>query len=224
MGANWIQALGAALLLSFAACAGEATASSMKPVILLTAFEPFGGSSFNTSWDVVSAFEGREIAGHVIRTARLKVVYDAIGGPLAEAIEKTKPVAVVSFGEGTAVVQIERVAKNGYHAARPPDNDGKPPPRATIIPGAAESIPSGLPVDAILAKLAAAAKIQASASSDAGGYLCNECFYRLMAQKNAPATRGFVHLPIVPPSDMARRKQLDAAVRIIVETIVEKLK
>jgi pyrrolidone-carboxylate peptidase len=180
---KWICALFLATFVSIDVLAGEPAPSSAKPVILLTAFEPFGGSPFNTSWDVVSLFEGREIAGYVIRTAKLRVVYDAIGGPLAEAIEKTKPVAVISFGEGSTEVQIERVARNGYHQRKPRDNEGKPPPRTAIITDG-----------------------------------------RLMAQKNAPSVRGFVHLPIVPPIDTTRRKQLDEAVQIIVKTVIESVK
>jgi len=206
----------AIMFVSFVLSAGEGT--SVKPVILLTGFEPFGGSSFNTSWDVVSQFEGQEIAGHVIKTKQLKVVYDQIHGPLSETVEQLKPVAVISFGEGSPRVEIERVARNGYLASKPHDNDNKAPPREKIIPGGVDEIRSGLPVDILVANLNAAG-IKASASTDAGGYLCNECFYRLMAIPNGPALRGFVHLPVVPASETVRRKQLVEAVRIIVKTI-----
>ncbi len=204
----------------FCAAISRAEEPTGKPVILLTGFEPFGGSAYNTSWDVVSKFDGQEIAGHAIKTVRLKVVYDKIGGPLAEAIEKLKPVAVISFGEGTPEIHVEKIARNGYHPAKPPDNDGKAPPRDAIVPGGAQTIRSGLPVDAIIKKLNDAG-IKAATSEDAGGYLCNECFYRLMTDKNAPAIRGFVHVPVVPPADEAGRKQLDDAVRIILKSVIE---
>ena len=212
---------GLTMLVVFSCAAiSQAGESTNKPVILLTGFEPFGGSSFNTSWDVVSKFDGQEIAGYIIKTVRLKVVYDKIGEPLAEAIEKTKPVAVISFGEGTPEIHVEKIARNGYHPAKPPDNDGNAPPRDAIVPGGAQTIRSGLPADAIVKNLNDAG-IKATTSDDAGGYLCNECFYRLMTVKNAPVIRGFVHVPVVPPTDEAGRKQLGDAVRIILKTGVE---
>ncbi len=209
------------VVLAALACGVDAIAGdAVKPVILLTGFEPFGGSAFNTSWDVASKLDGQEIGGIVVRTVRLKVGYDKIDGPLAEAIEKLKPAAVVSFGEGTREIHVETVARNGYHASHPLDNEGNAPPREKIVPGAAETIGTGLPAEAILKNLKAAG-IKAAASTDAGGYLCNECFYRLMSIKNAPALRGFVHVPVVKPSDEAGRKQLDTALRIIIRTISE---
>ena len=208
---------------AFALLSGEGNPAATKPVILLTGFEPFGGSSFNTSWDLVSPLDGQEIDGYVIRTVKLKVVYDEIGGPLTAAIERLKPAAVISFGEGTKTVQVERVARNGYHPQKPLDNLGKTPPREKIVPGAADEIPTGLPVDPILEKLHAAG-IPAAASTDAGGYLCNECFYRLMLVKGTPTVRGFVHVPVVPPKDFERRKPLLMAIPIIVKTVIANLK
>ena len=196
-----------------------AGAEPAQPVILLTGFEPFGASNFNTSWNVVKRFEGKEIGGCRIRTLQLKVLYDAVEAPLEAAVEKWKPVAVISFGEGTEKIQIERVARNGYHLMKPPDNAGKPPPRDEIKPGGKTTLPSGLPLN--LAEKLRARQIVFAESDDAGGYLCNECFYRLMALEGAPATRGFVHLPVVKPEDEKGMGELEAAVKVIVETCAE---
>ena len=211
----------AALIVCAAAFSAEPAPKETKPVILLTGFEPFGKSNFNTSWDIVSRFEGKEIAGHVVKTLQLKVVYDEIDEPLKEAVESLKPVAVISFGEGTRHIHVERVAANGYHPMKPKDNKKNPPPRDNVAPDGPARIESGLRVDAIL-KALHDAQFRAYDSNDAGGYLCNECFYRLMALNNAPAVRGFVHLPVIKPSDEAGRKGLEEAVGVIVRTAVEK--
>src|SRR5579862_536172 len=201
--------------------AAEPAPDTQKPVILLTGFEPFGRSNFNTSWDIVSRFEGKEIAGHVVKTLKLKVVYDEIDEPLKEAVEKLKPDVVISFGEGTRDIHVERVAANGYHPMKPKDNKRNPPPRERIAPDGPANIESGLRVDAIL-KALHDAKFRAYDSNDAGGYLCNECFYRLMALKDAPAVRGFVHVPVIKPSDEAGRKELEEAVGVLVRAAVKK--
>ena len=217
--------LGLALLatLATAGCEGRAgspAGTASPPVVLLTAFEPFGGAPDNPSWEAIKDTEGTTIAGHVVRTARLPVVYDDMAKPLDEAIAKYHPAAVISFGQGREIIDVERVAKNGYHPRKPPDNLGKPPPRARVIEGAPAQIPTGLPVDAILLALHGA-KIAARASDDAGGYLCNECFYRLVAREGGPARRGFVHVPRVgaanPLGGTYTLDVLKTAVRVVVE-------
>jgi pyroglutamyl-peptidase len=205
---------------------GEAPAVDKKPVCLLTGFEPFGGLKRNISWETVKAFNGQELAGYRLAAEQLPVVYDQAGERLAEAIKKHRPALVISFGVGTRTVTIEATARNDYNAAEPLDNAGKPPPRKEILPGGKAELATGLPMEKLLAALQKAG-IGAKVSQDAGGYLCNECFYRLMAQeiKDWAANlkvRGFVHLPEEGLPDPAGGRydaeKLRRAVRIIVET------
>jgi pyroglutamyl-peptidase len=195
-----------------------------KPVLLLTGFEPFGGLKLNASWETVKTFQGKEIAGHRIETALLPVVYDEMAAPLQEAIAKHKPAAVISFGVGSRVIQVETVARNGYHPVKPPDNKKQPPPRSEIVPGASAEIPTALPAAEILAALKAA-NIGAASSTDAGGYLCNECFYRLMSVKDGPAIRGFVHVPDFNTPDSAGgifdQQKLIRALEVVIETTLK---
>ena len=212
------------IALGVSACEGRTgthAGPSSPPVVLLTAFEPFGGRPTNTSWEAIKDFEGTTIAGHVVRTALLPVVYDDMAKPLDDAIAASKPDAVVSFGEGREVIDVERVAKNGYHRSRPLDNAKKPPPRARIVETGKAEVATGLPAEAIV-KALLDAKIQARTSDDAGGYLCNECFYRLVSRENAPARRGFVHVPVAgtknPLGGTYTVDVLKNAVRVVVET------
>jgi pyroglutamyl-peptidase len=170
------------------------TGGDAKPVILLSGFEPFGGDKINASWEVVKTFEGRELDGYRIKTVLLPVVYDEMEKPLLDAIKANHPAIVISFGVGTPVVQIETVARNSYHPQKPLDNKSLPPPREAIVPGAPAEIPTALPADKILNALKDA-KIGAQLSKDAGGYLCNECFYRLVQTNLKIAARGFIHVP-----------------------------
>ena len=201
-------------------------------VCLLTGFEPFGENKTNASWEMLQPLSGRTIAGYRIATARLPVVYDELARPLLEAIEQHKPQLVIGFGLGGPVVEVELLARNGYNQKQLPDNTGRPPPRAEILPGGPAEIPTQLPAAAILRALQEA-RIGARESRDAGGYLCNECFYRLMALpawhglpgrehgQDARATRGFVHVPAIGAPDPAggtfTLEKLQEAVRIIVE-------
>src|SRR5436190_14603722 len=101
----------------FIECGDRGSAPAGKtppPVVLLTAFEPFGGAPDNPSWEAIKEYEGTTIAGHVVRTVRLPVVYDDMAKPLDAAIAQHKPAAVISFGQGREVIDVERVAKNAY--------------------------------------------------------------------------------------------------------------
>lgn len=204
---------------------GRAAFAAEKPVLLLTGFEPFGGAALNASWETVKTFQGKEIAGHRIETALLPVVYDEMAAPLQDAFAKHKPAAVICFGVGSRVMQVETLARNSYHPAKPRDNKKQPPPRSEIAPGAAAEIPTALPADEILAALHAA-EISARKSDDAGGYLCNECFYRVMSIKDGPAIRGFVHVPDFGTRDKSggafTAEKLIRAVEIIIETTLKK--
>lgn len=198
--------------------------------VLLTGFDPFGGRDVNESWEAVKVLEGETIRGRRVEVARLPVVYDEMAAPLAAAIARARPEVVISFGVGTEVVRVETLARNAYHEQRPLDNAGKPPPRARVDVGGPTTVPTALPADAILAALARA-NVPARASDDAGGYLCNECFYRLM-RTTGPAVaglraRGFVHVPPAgapnPAGGAFDLPTIRRAVRAVVEATLDAL-
>jgi len=212
------------LLVSMTACCADQAPQDRPPVCLLTGFEPFGEAKTNASWEMLKPLAGQTIAGYRIVTEQLPVVYDEMAKPLQDAIEKHTPALVVCFGVGTPLVRVETVARNGYHPAQPPDNKGRAPPREKILPDGAATLPTQLPAAEIVAALKAAA-IGATDGQDAGGYLCNECFYRLMALPERTSAgikrRGFVHVPPVgapdPEGGVFTLEKLQQAVRIIVE-------
>ena len=214
-------------ILIVAAASLRAEQPADKPVLLLTGFEPFGGLKVNASWETAKTFEGAEIGGYQIRTALLPVVYDEMEKPLLDAIQKNHPRIVISMGVGTKVVQVETIARNGYHPQKPPDNKGKPPPRAEIVVKAPKEIPTALPADAIVAALKKA-NIGAKSSTDAGGYLCNECFYRLMNASVELKARGFIHVPDFgtadPEGGTFDKEKLRKAIEIAIATTIQSVK
>jgi pyroglutamyl-peptidase len=190
----WVR-LAAGLLLAAITVAGlwkwrRTAVQQESRVCLLTGFEPFGGDKTNASWEMLQPLAGQTIAGYRIVTARLPVVYDELAQPLREAIEKHRPELVICFGLGGLLVDVELLARNGYDLKQPLDNRGRPPPRAEILPGGQTEIPTQLPAAAILRALKDA-RIGARESRDPGGYLCNECFYRLMALDQRGQTANF---------------------------------
>jgi pyroglutamyl-peptidase len=213
---------------ALAARLGPIGGARPRPV-LLTAFEPFGGKDVNPSWEAIRAFEGTRIAGREVHVRRLPVVYGAVAEPLAEALRSLLPEIVVAFGLGKGL-HVERQASNVYAEQQPLDNAGRPPPSECVADAGPAAIPTSLPVDAILAALRSFG-LAAEPSDDAGGYLCNEAFFHLMAfvpDAAAPIRRrGFVHLPDLDAPNSAGGvydlAALRRAVRLAVATTVATL-
>jgi pyroglutamyl-peptidase len=174
--------------------------------VLVTGFEPFGGSPVNTSQTVA------ESLGGVV----LPVAYARAADALREAVRAADPDVVICFGQADReAIGVERFALN-LDGSGSEDNDGLVS-SAEIDPDGPVAYRSMLPVDEIVAALAAEG-LPAEASRSAGGFLCNHVFYVLMRllERDRPETKGgFVHVP----EDMPREALLRAG-RVIVEACV----
>jgi len=182
----------------------------MPPVrILLTGFEPFGGSAVNPSREAVLALaaapppdvrEGRA----ALETAILPVIGGAAPGSaaavLAHALAAQRHDFVVCVGETGSrdMVCVERTAVNrrDYRIA---DNAGATVRDATVIDDAPAELASTLPVDALVDAVRAAG-VRADASTDAGRFLCNEIMFHAISLAHRGGLRGagFVHVPRLP--------------------------
>ena len=163
--------------------------------VLVTGFEPFGGSSVNPSQQLVEALDGEVVK------ALLPVSYARTADALLGAVRAAEPDVVICFGqaEGRTGILIERFAHN-LDEATTTDNDAVPGSGTAIDAAGPIAYQSTLPVDAIVAALRAEG-IPAAPSSDAGGFLCNHVFYvlmRLLAEERPGAIGGFVHVPLLP--------------------------
>jgi pyroglutamyl-peptidase len=179
--------------------------------VLVTGFEPFGGSGVNPSQRLVESLDG-------VEKAILPVSYARAADELRRAVRETGPDAVICFGQadGRTGISVERFAHNLDEAATT-DNEDAPGSGAPIDPAGPAAYPSTLPVDAIVDALRGDG-IPAQPSRDAGGFLCNHVFYvlmRVLEQERPSAVGGFVHVPLLPEQALDR----DAA-SMPVETLV----
>lgn len=173
--------------------------------VLVTGFEPFGGSDVNPSELLVRALAAAPPEGIDLVPAVLPVSYGGAGAALEDALRSADPDLVVCFGQadGRSGITVERVALNLDDTERP-DNDGVVS-RVEIDADGPVAYRSTLPVDEIVAALRAE-RIPAASSRDAGGYLCNRVFFTLMRLLEAerPGVRGgFVHVPLLPEQALA---------------------
>ena len=171
--------------------------------ILLTGFEPFGGESVNPSWEIARALDGWTCEGHAVRAVRLPCAFGDALRTLDEALAAHRPELVVCLGQagGRAEFSIERVAVN-VDDARIPDNLGRQPIDAAVLPGGPVAYFSTLPIKAVAHDLREAG-VAAAVSNTAGTFVCNHVFYALMhrlatAPALARARGGFVHVPYTP--------------------------
>jgi pyroglutamyl-peptidase len=157
--------------------------------VLVTGFEPFGGSDVNTSQLIAE-----ELGGVV-----LPVSYARAADALRGAVRLADPEVVICFGQADReVISVERFALN-LDGSESEDNDGVVS-SAEIDPIGPVAYRSTLPVDEIVAALRAE-DIPAEASRTAGGFLCNRVFYVLMGllEDRPGTTGGFVHVPEAMP-------------------------
>jgi pyroglutamyl-peptidase len=172
--------------------------------VLVTGFEPFGGSDVNTSQIVADALGG----------VVLPVSYARAADALRDAVRAADPDVVICFGQADREsISVEQFAHN-LDGSESEDNDGVVS-SAEIDPKGPVAYRSTLPVDEIVAVLRAE-DIPAEASRDAGGFLCNRVFYLLMRtlEEEHPGTAGgFVHLPAtLPPGLLVRAAHAIVAV------------
>ena len=168
--------------------------------ILLTGFDPFGGESVNPSWQIAQALDGWTCEGHVVRAVRLPCAFGDALAALDDALSAHRPALVVCLGQagGRTEISIERAALN-VDDARIPDNLGRQPIDAPVVPDGPAAYFSTLPIKAMARDLRDAG-VAAAVSNTAGTFVCNHVFYALMHRLAtvpalAHARGGFVHVP-----------------------------
>ena len=192
------------------------TAIRSPSSVLVTGFDPFGGSAVNPSWQAVHALHGREIAGHTVIGGELPTVFGASIRRLEELMRQHRPALVLCTGQagGRGALSLERVAIN-VDDARIPDNAGARPIDLPIVADGPAAYFTSLPIKAMLQSLLDAG-VRAEVSQTAGTFVCNHTFYGLMHLLARPEWRGvrggLVHVPFLPEQGQPSMR-LDEIVR-----------
>ena len=165
-------------------------------VILLTAFEPFGGDELNPTEMALEKLPV-ETGGFSVRKILLPVEFVRAREIAFAAHDECRPAAVLMFGQagGRSAITPETTAKNVMNA-RIPDNAGFRPEGIPVVLGGAETLPSTLPVERIVERLCEEG-IPGELSNDAGAYVCNALFYGMMEHTKCAVPSGFIHVPYV---------------------------
>ncbi|MGZ9793537.1 pyroglutamyl-peptidase I [Bacillus atrophaeus] len=194
----------------------------MKPKVLLTGFDPFGGETVNPAWEAVKQLNGEDAEHAVIVSEQVPTVFKKSLKILRQAIHKHQPDIVICVGQAGGRMQItpERVAIN-LDDARIPDNEGNQPIDEPISENGPAAYWTGLPIKRIVEHMKQNG-VPAAVSHTAGTFVCNHLFYGLMDEinKNSPRIKGgFIHIPYI--SEQTLNKQ---APSLSLEMIVKALR
>ena len=171
---------------------------SIGKKVLISGFEPFGGSDLNSSQLVVEAISKESFSGLELFTVILPVEFDKAAKVLFSKVRELDPEIIISFGqaEGRKAITPEKIAIN-LDSARISDNAGELRVNKAIVESGADGYFSTLPIE----KMVEAVKecgLDGEISLSAGAFLCNHIFYHLQHQLLESGVRsGFVHLPLV---------------------------
>ncbi len=177
--------------------------------ILITAFEPFGGSEVNTSAAVLEKLPG-EIGGAKVEKTLLPVVF----GKAAEKALSYTADCVFLLGEagGRTAVTSELRGRN-VRNARIPDNEGNKPEGGKIFVDGPEEYLTVFPVDGIVEEMKAEG-YGIEVSGDAGTYVCNDTFYLTGVKSAVPVQ--FIHVP----AEREKAQEYMTTVRVFIEKCV----
>lgn len=161
--------------------------------VLVSAFEPFGGSSVNSSQQVLKEIEKNSPKNlELYFVADVPVVFDEAYSHLKPHIQKFVPDAIVALGqaEGRPCVTVESVAYNWMHGK---DNRGFSAEKQKIDSKAKSFLRSGLSANKLVSA-ANQAGLTCEISLTPGSFVCNRLMFDLLRfESHIPS--GFVHIP-----------------------------
>lgn len=174
-----------------------------KPLLILSAFDPFGKSSFNNSERI-----GREVTKQInqnqnlpyeVKFCYLETVYDEGYAKLSECVREEQGrelIGVISLGEGFCSLDIETYATNyndNEKEYQSPDNKGQRK-KGAIVEGAPYKLGFTLPLDRLYCSLSKDEKKLTLVSNNTGHFVCNNTAY-LFKYNYPDIPYSFIHVP-----------------------------
>lgn len=193
--------------------------------VLLTAFEPYGDWSENSSWQTLVELTRNLPERPKIVTRRYPVDFARIGERVHEDLIG-EPDFAIHLGQapGSSKIRIETLAINLGADGNPSHAKGRP-----LASHGPDAIFSNVDVERVLAGLVES-QIPCELSYHAGTYLCNALLYYslLIAQERKLKTRSvFLHLPFTTQQAVCDSKSVPSlpvelmaeAVRIAIQSL-----
>lgn len=160
-------------------------------IVLITAFEPFGGAESNITQSILSLLPD-SIADWAIEKVCLPVSFKRAPIVLREAIATFSPDLVIMLGQCPAGenIRLERFAINMMDSTKG-DNDGYIPNEETIYAHQPLALQTPLPIKE-LERFCTDDVLPVKISNSAGLYVCNRVYYEALHLHQRAI---FVHVP-----------------------------
>ncbi len=189
----------------------------MSGILLVTAFEPFGGSPVNAAGLAVEALPD-SVGAWRLRRRVVPVVFGEAAGQVIRAAEEVSADAILCLGQaaGRDKVTPEMLGVNLRYAAIP-DNANQQPQDEPVEPGGPAAVFSTMPVRR-MAEAICRAGLPGAVSLSAGAYVCNDVLYSVLRHfEGSGVAVGFIHVPAVPgqhpvslPAEIAAKAIVEA--------------
>jgi pyroglutamyl-peptidase len=200
--------------------------------LLICGFQPFPAAPRNPAMEVIEALreEDWSPAGRSAAYALIPTHWDEAAEAVLAAMATTQCAGVLLVGVAvrTRSFRVEMRAQNRTSADRL-DASGEALGRDRISVVGPAVIRATAPVAAMLAALRAE-DLPATASSDAGAYLCNYTLYRVLADgagRPNPPPAGFLHVPqareLAGDGAASTLPEIERAVRTAAEAFADAL-
>lgn len=165
----------------------------MKTKILITGFKPFGSESVNPS-EILAQALAEEVPG--VNSLILPVEFGRGFEALKIHLQSHQYDFIIQIGQaaGREKICLERVALNWVQTDQA-DEAGRIPALGYIEPSSPLALMTKFPLDEVLKNLKAEGHA-VSASLSAGGFVCNELYYRSLAEFKENMIL-FVHVPLI---------------------------
>lgn len=166
--------------------------------LLITGFDPFGGSAINPSWEAVKRLP-QVVGAYWLCKLPLPTAFGKAATIVLAEAARFQPDVILCVGlaGGRDAVTPERIGVN-IRDARIPDNSGFQPEGEPVVPDGPAAYFTTVPVKDMVSAIRAAG-IPAAVSNTAGTYVCNDVFYTLLNMYHGTSVRvGFIHVPRIP--------------------------
>lgn len=170
----------------------------MKKRLLISGFDPFGGSAANPAGQAVMNLPDCT-EDFVLCKLIIPTVFGKAADLVLETAAKFRPDVILCVGlaGGRDAVTPERIAVN-IRDARIPDNEGNQPTGEYVVPEGPAAYFATVPVEKMVQAIRDA-QIPAAVSNSAGTFVCNDVLYTLLHRFFGTDTRvGFIHVPRTP--------------------------
>lgn len=173
----------------------------MRRKLLITGFDPFGGSKINPAWEAVNALPDT-IGAFTIHKLQIPTVFEKAASLVLEEAARIDPDVILCIGQagGRSAVTPERIAVNirDTRISGIADNEGNLPNGDLVAADGPAAYFTTVPVNEMVQAIRDSG-ISGAVSNTAGTFVCNDTLYRLLHRFRSTDTQvGFIHVPYLP--------------------------